>query len=90
MSDVEVRLQECFKTAFPDVAPGNIETTALETTPQWDSMATVILITVIEEQFDISIDLNDLSKLTSYSSILEYLQIRAQSVSGRSEISGQV
>lgn len=78
MPDLEVRLRECFITVFPDVPPGEIATTALANTAQWDSTATVILVTVLEEQFGITIDPNDFPKLISYNSILEYLGARVQ------------
>jgi acyl carrier protein len=78
MSDLESRLQECFATVFPDIPACEITATMLDTTPQWDSVATVILVTVLEEQFAITIDPGDFHKLTSYRSIREYLRSRPQ------------
>ena len=78
MPELESRLQECFVTVFPDLPLSELCDAALDSTPQWDSLATVILVTVLEEEFAISIDPNDFSKVTSYNSILEYLQSRTQ------------
>ena len=74
MSSLEPRLQQCFATVFPDLPPDQIPGAALDTTSQWDSLATVILITVLEEEFSIMIDPGDFAMLASYRSILEYLQ----------------
>lgn len=78
MSDLEPRLQQCFITVFPDLALNEVTGAVLDATPQWDSLATVILVTVLEEEFAISIDPVDFSKLTSYRSIAEYLQWRTR------------
>ncbi len=74
MSDLELGLQQCFSTVFPDLPPDDLASAVLDATPQWDSLATVTLVTVMEEEFGIAIDYNDFPKLTSYRSILEYLR----------------
>jgi len=74
MSSLETRLEECFATVFPDLPRGEIANAALDNTAQWDSLATVILVTVLEEQFAIIIDPNDFARLASFRSILEYLE----------------
>lgn len=76
MPSVETRLQECFTTVFPDIPASDIDKVAVESTAQWDSMATVLLITVLEEQFGVTIDPNDFANLTSYASVLQYLRTR--------------
>ena len=42
--------------------------------PQWDSMAQMILIQRIEEEFGISIPFDEMMKINSYETGLEYLK----------------
>lgn len=76
MLNLESRLQKCFATVFPDLPKAEIPSAVLDGTRQWDSVATVILVTVLEEEFSIQINPNDYAKLTSYSSISDYIQAR--------------
>lgn len=84
MPNIESRVQQCFVTVFPDLQPGSVPSAVLDETPQWDSLATVILVTILEEEFSISIDPSDFGKLTSYSSIVEYLQARTETAKASS------
>jgi acyl carrier protein len=80
MSSLEARVQQCFATAFPDLPSAEISGAVLDSTPQWDSVATVILIIVLEEEFGIQIDPANVARLTSYVSIVDYLQVRTEGV----------
>ena len=51
MHDVETRLVGCFQAVFPDLADADIRKASQETMDQWDSVAAITLVNVIEEEF---------------------------------------
>ena len=73
MNDVQARLTRCFSAVFPGLGDEEIALAGLEATEGWDSVATVTLVTVIEEEFGIQLEPSSLERFTSYRSILEYL-----------------
>jgi acyl carrier protein len=73
MNDLEARLARCFAAAFPGIDPSVITSASLETEEAWDSVAAVTLVTLIEEEFGVQMDLEALEHLSSFSSILNYL-----------------
>lgn len=76
MSEIENRLAQCFAAVFPSLPPEAIPTASHETVTEWDSVATVTLLTVIEEEFSITLDFEELEKLTSFSAIAATLAAR--------------
>jgi acyl carrier protein len=70
---IENKLTECMKTVFPTVPEQELVNASMESLAQWDSLATVTIAALIEEDFGIEIDPEDLSKLTSYQSIASFL-----------------
>jgi acyl carrier protein len=65
-SDVDERLTECFITVFPFLDKESVSTVSRQASEEWDSLATVNLVTVIEEQFDITFDDDTVDTLVSY------------------------
>ena len=47
---------------------------SIETNQNWDSMKHVTIITAIENEFDIFIEADDATLLTSYEKILDYIE----------------
>jgi acyl carrier protein len=74
MPELDERLTRCFASVFPAVSPDQILAASLESVPAWDSLAAVTLIAVLEQEFDIQIDLMELPELTSYQAVRDYLQ----------------
>ncbi|MGD0381912.1 MAG: acyl carrier protein [Thermoguttaceae bacterium] len=74
MNDIPRRLAKCFAAAFPQLAPERIPQASTESIPQWDSLALVVLTSLVEEEFKIQISPNDLDYFVSYERILAYLQ----------------
>jgi len=74
MSELEARLLRCFASVFPSVAPEELQHLGVDSTGVWDSLATVTLAAVIEEECAIAIDPNVLPDLTSYGAFLQYLE----------------
>ena len=73
MNDVQTSLAKCFSAVFPGLTAQEIASASMETVGTWDSVATVTLIAVIEEEFGIQIEPEALERLVSFCSILDYL-----------------
>ena len=77
--EVESRLIRCFSAIFPDLDNGQISRATIASVAEWDSIATVTLVNMIEEEFKIQIDPEDMEPLTSFEQFLRYLQTRVSS-----------
>jgi acyl carrier protein len=76
MDNVEHRLETIFATVFPDVPPQRIKSASQDSVDTWDSVAAITLMNLIEEEFDIEMDFDDVAELTSFSKIHDYLKGR--------------
>jgi acyl carrier protein len=72
-------LVECFAAVFPDVPRDQLENATVENTEEWDSIASVTLLAVLEEEFGVQIDDLDLPELTSFEKVHDYLAARVPS-----------
>ena len=79
MAEVNDRLARCFASVFPVATPEEIRTVQIESMPGWDSLVGVSLVTVIDEEFGMQIDLPDLMDLGSFDAIRQYLSEHAVS-----------
>ncbi|MGB7437637.1 MAG: acyl carrier protein [Candidatus Acidiferrum sp.] len=80
MDELQTRLTNCFCAVFPELSTEEIIHASSANLRSWDSVAVVTLLTVIEEEFGISIDEDEPAKFDSFQRILVYLQeIRAHS-----------
>jgi|SRR5579863_6136758 len=74
MDEKEKRLADCFLAVFPELT-GDVITKASPTSVQnWDSVATVTLLAVVEEEFGINIHVEELTRFNSFQGILSFLQ----------------
>jgi acyl carrier protein len=74
MNNVETRLARCFAAVFPKLSPERIRAATPETVAEWDSVATVTLLTVIEEEFGRPVDIDDeAQELMSFESLCRRL-----------------
>jgi acyl carrier protein len=76
MDNVEQKLKTIFETTFPDIAPDAITLATQDNTQTWDSVAAITLMNLIEEEFQIQMDFEDLGDLTSFQKIKEYVGTR--------------
>ena len=74
MPELDDRLTSCFASVFPALDPNQIRLASVDTVPAWDSLAAVTLIAILEQEFDTQIDLMEMSELTSYQAVHDYLQ----------------
>ena len=73
-ADLESRLRQSFQAVFPDV--GDATTASPTTVGAWDSVATITLLAVLEEEFGVMLTLEDLGDVPSYQTTLAALQTR--------------
>lgn len=76
MGEMEHRLVRCFSLVFPNLAADQTRTASIETINEWDSLASVTLVAVLQEEFGVEIDLGDLPELLSFDAVLLYLEVR--------------
>lgn len=74
MTDTRDRLIKCFAAVFPDLSPEEIVRASPASVGAWDSVASITLLSVLEEEFNVQIDPEDLEQLISFDLILDYLQ----------------
>jgi acyl carrier protein len=76
--EVRTRLVRCFETVFPDLAAIDIPGCSQMTVSAWDSVASITLVNVIEDEFGFQMDFELLPELDSFDRILAYLTTRVR------------
>jgi acyl carrier protein len=74
MSDVTGRLVTCFSAVFPRLGLEEVPDATTEGVAEWDSLASLTLVAVIEEEFGLTVDDLDLPELGSFSAFDEYVR----------------
>ena len=73
MNDAQARLSRCFLAVFPGLHGEQIASASVQTAEGWDSVASVTLVALIEEEFGIQFGLEAIDHLVSFRAILDYL-----------------
>jgi acyl carrier protein len=76
MDESELRLRECFRAVFPDLSEEEIPFASVASVGEWDSVAALSLLTLVEEQMQIQIPTDQMLELISYELILDYIKSR--------------
>lgn len=76
MDRIQERLISCFSEVMPELSSVEIPQASAGNSANWDSVTTVSLIAVIEDEFGISIEIDDLSHFDSFQGILGYVKKR--------------
>ncbi len=79
MNEIRSRLIRCFAAVFPQVPEEHIPTARQDSTEGWDSIATVTLFALIEQEFGIELGFEELENLESFTRIHDCLSRRAAS-----------
>lgn len=74
MSDIQERLINCFSTVFPDLSRDEILRASNSSVATWDSLATVTLVSVVEEEFGVAILPEDYDYMISFQLVSECLK----------------
>jgi len=78
MDDTRIRLNKCFSTVFPLVGDAFFMEADATNVEGWDSVASVTLFALIEEEFGIELDVEALMDMNSFKEILKYLEEKRQ------------
>jgi acyl carrier protein len=73
MDERQVRLAGCFLAVFPELSTDRITEASSISVQSWDSVAGVTLLAVVEEEFGIVIEGDDLARFNSFEGFLNYL-----------------
>lgn len=73
MDDLQARLIKCFAAVFPELSEDQIRAATQKTVAGWDSVASVTLIALIEEEFGLEVAPEDLEHHLSFDSAFGYL-----------------
>jgi len=73
MNDLQMRLAKCFTAVFPKLTASEIPGATMASIEGWDSLATVTLMTVVEEEFGTTIDPEELEQLQSFDAYVRRL-----------------
>jgi acyl carrier protein len=73
MFDQEKRLIRCFASVFPALSEEQIQDATANSIGIWDSLSTVTLAAVIQEEFGIEVDPEILPYLDSFRAFRDYL-----------------
>jgi acyl carrier protein len=74
VNDLDGRLTKCFVAVFPSLNPADASRASLSTLEQWDSVASVTLFTLIEEEFGVTLDMDALDHFNSFENIRAHIQ----------------
>ena len=72
-NNTQARLAKCFAAVFPDLDAHEIPGASPTTIAGWDSLASVTLMTVLEEEFNVEIPPDAMEHLLSFQRVLDYL-----------------
>jgi acyl carrier protein len=78
MDKHQMRLVNCFVTVFPDLPESEIRNCSQITNLKWDSVASISLVNVIEDEFGFQVDFDILPELDSFERILAYVKTQVQ------------
>ncbi len=73
MDNSRQRLIKCFTTVFPSLGPQTAPGATQDTVVNWDSVNTINLLNVIQEEFGIEVDYERLEEMTSFGRIHQYI-----------------
>lgn len=78
MDDIQKRLEKCFENVFPALPADEIPQSSQATNSAWDSVAAIMLVNVIEDEFGFQMDFDLLPELDSFDRILSYVRTQAE------------
>ncbi len=82
MDNTQARLTSCFLAVFPELTSDQVASATSATVHSWDSVAGVTLLAVVEEEFGIPLEIDDLSRLSSFQGFLTCLEANVHASTG--------
>ena len=65
------RLRDCFRAVFPDASDAELEAASVTAMQGWDSVAQVTVVTLVEEEFGVTIPPEQYGDVNSFSAFLQ-------------------
>lgn len=66
---VQTKLEECFYLVFPELTPETVAGASDYTVGRWDSIATITLLSLIAERFNVELDFEYFEGATSFDKV---------------------
>jgi acyl carrier protein len=76
VTEAQDRLVRCFSSVFPTLSEADIRASNVVPLFDIDSLAGVTLVTLIDQEFGVDVDLPDLLELGSFEAISQFLRKR--------------
>jgi acyl carrier protein len=73
VTELDDRLFRCISSIFPNVRIGNVDELDVAGLMDMDSLAAVTLVSVLEEEFGVTVDAETLAKLGTFQAIRQYV-----------------
>jgi acyl carrier protein len=70
MNDIEDRLVKCFMLAMPGLELAAVKDASRAAVAEWDSLTTVGILSLVEEEFGIAIPAEDVQECVSFERVL--------------------
>ncbi len=77
MDDLTARMLGCFRTVFGNLPDNDLLNASTTTLEKWDSVASITLVNVIEEEFNVQLDYDAIPELTSFQAVVEHMKAHA-------------
>jgi acyl carrier protein len=74
LDNITARLANCFRSVFPALPEGAIPGANQANVAAWDSVATITLINVIDDEFHVLLDYERLAEFDSFAAIHAFLE----------------
>jgi len=78
-NNVRERVIKCFETTFPTLPKSAIPSASQASVAEWDSVATVTLMNVLEDEFHTELDLEQIAKLDSFDHVCDNVEAQLSS-----------
>jgi acyl carrier protein len=78
MTDLRERLIDCFAAVLSRVPRDQVPQSEMNSVEQWDSITTVNLVAVIQEEFQVEVEPEDFERFTSFKNILDFLDKKSR------------
>ena len=85
MDSLQARLIQCFSAVFPQLSDEQIVNADQQSLSEWDSLKTVMLWHLLQEEFQVNIEPEEAEHLISFSDISRLLGHRLGAGDGYSE-----
>lgn len=74
MTPLHLRLVNCFKAVFPNLTDEEVMRASITSVSEWDSIAAISLVVVLEEEFGTEISPDEIENLISFQLVQNYLE----------------